>query len=295
MKRLWLSVWPHLQHWWGMVVEFADITDRRHIFLLSAGIAFNQLLCLIPTVLLAISITSALIDQETTKNTVLEALQQFMPMNTQAALVVEGVVAEIDAVFNYSTLAGWIAGIALVWLASSLFGSMRTGLNAIFHIPTPKFFLLYKIKDLVLTVIVALLVLIATVLTPIVSLLVEWLQGTVFLNALHLESSGSAQVFSVVSTCVVFVVLYRVVPNQKLPGTIVLLSTAFAVVMWELARLAFTWYVNSATNLSLFYGSYLAVVSLALWLYYSSLVFLVAAELAQYVHMRRVEHRSPTP
>jgi membrane protein len=245
-------------------------------------------------VLLAISVTSALIDQDATTNTVSDAIQRFLPKNTEATTAISTVVSEIDTVFNYSTRAGWIAGIALLWLASTLFGSMRSGLNAIFHIPTPRFFILYKLKDLVMTVIVAVLVMAATVATPLLSLLeTSWqhlLPGDTWV---WFHAMGS-RFTSITFTTVVFLVLYRVVPNKNLPWPIILMSTVFAVVFWEGARVLFTWYMSSASNLSKFYGGYLALASLALWLYYSSVLFLLSAELAQFVYTRRVEQRSPT-
>ena len=98
---------------------------------------------------------------------------------------------------------------------------------------------------------------------------------------------------SLVATTVVFFLLYRLVPNRKLPWPVILISTGVAVVLWELARILFSWYVNGATNFSKFYGGYVALASFALWLYYSAFVFLLAAELGQYIHALRTKHEKP--
>ncbi|MCO6465004.1 MAG: YihY/virulence factor BrkB family protein [Bradyrhizobiaceae bacterium] len=289
------NIKPWIKHYWGLAVELVDITEQRHIFLLAAGIAFNQMLCLLPTVLLAISMLSGLIDEKAMHGTLTDLVTQLVPGNLQAASFAQMVVRELDAVISYRTVAGWIAGIALLWLASALFGAMRSGLNAIFHIPTPKLFILYKVKDLLLTIVVAFLILLATMVTPLISLLeLHWHQALEAMNMMWLDNIG-ARLTSIIITSVLFLVLYRFVPNKRLPWQIGLLSTVFAVVFWELARLVFTWYVNNTTNLSLFYGGYLALASLALWFYYSSFIFLFAAELAQFIYTRRHEHRSPTP
>lgn len=295
MSTMFTNTAKTVKHYWRLVVEFIDITEQRHIFLLSAGIAFNQMLCLIPTVLLAISLLGGLLDEQATRQTFQIILEQIIPQNIIAADYAQVVLHEVDAVFNYRTAAGWIAAVALLWLASALFGSMRSGLNAIFHIPTPRFFFWYKIKDLLLTIIVTVLILVATVATPLLSLVDKnWHQVLTQINWMWLDTLGSRLV-SVSMTSVLFLVLYRFVPNKRLPWQIVILSTVIAVALWEIARIVFTWYVNSASNLSLFYGGYLALASLALWFYYSSFIFLIAAELAQFVYTRRVEKRSPTP
>lgn len=288
------SNWKHtFRHWWDMLVEFLSITEKRHIFLLAAGIAFNQLLCMIPMILLAIAVASNLLDAESTKAVVTEVLQQLLPENTKAAEATTVVVHELGVVFNYSNIAGWIAGFALIWLASALFGSMRTGLNAIFHAPTPRFFIVYKIKDLLLTLIVTVLVIATTIVLPLLSLLEHWwFEVLTAYNWLWLHAI-SMRVISMAVTSVLFLVLYKAVPNARLPWRVVLFSTGFAVVLWEIARVVFTWYVNSATTLSKFYGGFLAIASLALWFYYSSLIFLVSAELAQYIHTRLTLNKAP--
>lgn len=276
-----------------MVYEFFDITDRRHLFLLSAGIAFNQLICMIPLILLVISIVSGVIDEHATKETVRLFLTQLLPTNIEATKTISTVIFELGAVFSYRTLTGWIAGVALLWLSSALFSSMRTGLNAIFHIPTPKFFILYKLKDLLLTIITTALIIATTLVSPALSV-IEETGRTLFPNGDHLQIMGlTAQLISLIATTVMFFVLYRFVPNKRLPWQIVVMSTIAAVGLWEFARVLFTWYVNSATNFSKFYGGYIVLASLALWFYYSAFIFLISAELAQYIYVKRTEHHAP--
>ncbi|MCX6140969.1 MAG: YihY/virulence factor BrkB family protein [Candidatus Kapabacteria bacterium] len=282
-----------LRRAWDVVYNFADITDRRHIFLLSSGIAFNLLLCTIPLVILVLSIVSGVVDETQTKSTVQQALVSFLPKNTQASSLIGDVVKELGAVFSYRTAAGWIAGVALLWLASTLFSSLRTGLNAIFHIETPKFFVWYRLKDMLMTIITATLIVVVTLLSPLMTLF-----ETSWSSALPGQTQGlifglTVRVASLISTTILFLLLYRLVPNRKLPWPIILMSTGIAVLLWELARILFSWYVSGATNFSKFYGGYVALASFALWLYYSSFVFLIAAEMGQYIHELRTKHEPP--
>jgi membrane protein len=126
--------------------------------------------------------------------------------------------------------------------------------------------------------------------------MIEEYGRTLFPSGAHYQIMGlTAQVISLIATTVLFFVLYRFVPNRKLPWQIVVMSTIFAVGLWEVARVLFTWYVNGASNLSRFYGGYIVLASLALWFYYSAFIFLVSAELAQYIHVKRTEHHAPMP
>ncbi|MFM8771654.1 MAG: YihY/virulence factor BrkB family protein [Candidatus Kapaibacterium sp.] len=285
------STW--LRAVWVLVYDFADITDRRHIFLLSSGIAFNLLLCTIPLMVLIVSLVSGLLDVQKTKDTVEAALEQFFPRNTQASSLIAGVITELGAIFNYSTAAGWIAGIALLWLASALFSSLRTGLNAIFHIPTPKFFVLYRLKDMAFTIITVVMILVVTLLSPLLTLVEQYVRTATQVDNTGLVFGFTVQAASLVSTFALFLALYKLVPNKRLPWPIVLMSTGFAVALWELARTLFSWYVNSAANFSKFYGGYVALASFALWLYYSAFIFLLSAELGQYIYVLRTEKHVP--
>lgn len=273
--------------------DFIEITDRRHIYLLASGIAFNQLLCLIPFVLMTISIISNFIDSEAVKQAVGSWLTQVLPSGVSASPVVSDVIVELGTVFNYSTLAGWIAGCILMWTASALFSSMRSGLNAIFHIPTPRIFLWYRLKDMALTMVLVTLLSASVVMSPLTSFMQNAGLGLIPDDWRPWVLGWTVRVLTIVVTFITFLAIYRIVPNKRLPWPIIWMSTVMAVVFWEVARVLFTWYVTHSQNLGRFYGGYVVLASLALWLYYSSLVFLLCAEIAQFIYHRWTRHENP--
>jgi YihY family inner membrane protein len=284
---------PHIiKRLWTAANDFADITARRHLFLLAGGIAFNQVLCLIPFGLVAIGIASGVMDEASTKESVQRFMSNLFPEGTEAAATVGSVVHELTLVFNYGTVAGWVAAVILLWTASALFSSLRTGLNAVFEVETPKFFLVYKLKDIALTIVTVLLVIIATFASPLLSVVESIGSSFVPDDAKGIVLGFTARMISLAVTTVLFVFLYWMVPNQRLPRGIVLASTAVAVVLWEIARVVFAWYITSASNLGRFYGGYVVLASIALWAYYSSLVFLLSAEVGQFVFAAIVRRRA---
>lgn len=288
-----MQVPPWIKTTWTIVNDFVDITDRRHIYLLASGIAFNQLLCLIPFVLMTISIISTFLDPSDVKQTVAVTLSQVLPTGISATSIITDVIMELSNVFNYSTVAGWIAGFILVWTASALFSSMRSGLNAIFHIPTPKIFLWYRLKDIGLTMLLVTLLSASIILSPLMSFFQTTGQDIIPLDWQPWVFGWTLRVTTIVVTALTFLAIYRIVPNRRVPWPIVLMSTGIAVIFWESARLLFAWYVQHSQNLGRFYGGYVVLASLALWLYYSALVFLLAAEIAQFIHARLKTHANP--
>ena len=58
-------------------------------------------------------------------------------------------------------------------------------------------------------------------------------------------------------------------------------SALWATLLWELAKQLFGLYVSYSANLSRVYGAYVFIVAVILWLYYSSVVVIVGAEIGQ--------------
>jgi membrane protein len=279
---------------WGFLVQLSDEIDKRNLFLMASGIAFNQLLCLIPLVLLIITTAGSMIGEEATKQAVRELFVRTLPQGVATEELLSKVIDEIRTVFNYSTVAGWVAAFGVLWTASALFRSMRTALNDVFDIPTPKVFLWYRLKDMLLTVLVVGLVMITTLVSPVLEILQQKLHTIVHQSLHSVMAFASAQLLSIMATTLLFIVLYRFVPNKRLSRRIVLYSTIIAVIGWEAARLLFTNYVGAATQMSTFYGGYVALAAVALWLYYAALVYLVAAEMAVLL-TRRLGAQKGTP
>lgn len=72
-----------------------------------------------------------------------------------------------------------------------------------------------------------------------------------------------------------FYILYRYLPNRKLKSKNIMLGTAFTTVGWLGASLAFSVYINRFANYELIYGSLGGIFALIIWLYISTLIFLL--------------------
>jgi membrane protein len=81
--------------------------------------------------------------------------------------------------------------------------------------------------------------------------------------------------------------IYWFVPNIKLNFKTKLWSTILCVVLIELSRHVFGWYISGSTSYGKFYGAYAVIVTMALWIYYSSLIILLSAELVKFILEKR--------
>ncbi|MFV2059283.1 MAG: YihY family inner membrane protein, partial [Gammaproteobacteria bacterium] len=80
------------------------------------------------------------------------------------------------------------------------------------------------------------------------------------------------------STTSAFVLLYKIVPNTKVPFLHAFIGGAVAAVLFELAKRGFALFIASFSSYQLIYGA-LAIIPITLiWLYVSWLVILIGAE-----------------
>ena len=77
----------------------------------------------------------------------------------------------------------------------------------------------------------------------------------------------------------VFIFIYRWMPNCRLSFIEVLPGSVFSTAGWILISLAFSYYVNNFTYYSNMYGSIGGIIVLLLWLYWSSVIILLGGEI----------------
>jgi membrane protein len=276
------------------VMELSDRLDAHHTFMLASGIAFNLIIYMIPLFLLVIYIIKVIFDLDVFVDTIEKLLIDYLPPTTSNADLIHTVIDEVTLITEHAALFGWIGVIGLLWISSFLISSIRTSLNTIFHAETNRFFMWYMLKDIVLTIIISILILLYSYALPIVNFIIDLvdsfspaiLEG--FLSSLILTSA------SIGTSFILFLFIYKAVPNTKLPRKVVFLATGISVIAIELARYLFAWYIGSISNYGKFYGTYAVIISMAVWIYYSSLIILLSAEISKFIYDKNIEKNNKT-
>lgn len=266
---------------------FSDRLDKHHVFMLASGIAFNIIIYIIPLILVAIFVISIFLSESEINLYISKIFSEWLPPTEGATKILNAILKEVQSIDNNSSLFGIIGLVGLLWVSSFLISSLRTSLNAVFQLDSDKIFLVYRLKDIMLTVLLSVLVVVYSYIVPIINylqsllnvFLPDFLEGFVTELILTLISAGTS--------FAVFYIIFAFVPNKKLPRYVVILSTILSVVLIEVSRRAFGWYISSLSNYGKFYGTYAVIVSHALWIYYSSLIILISAEFSQFTYDRK--------
>lgn len=94
---------------------------------------------------------------------------------------------------------------------------------------------------------------------------------------------------------IVFAILYLAVPLKKLGKKAVFISAFWAAILWEAAKQLFGFYLYNYASFSQIYGAYALVVVVAFWIYYSSVVFIIGAEIGRLYYERKYLTNSTQP
>lgn len=164
-------------------------------------------------------------------------------------------------------------------LSFQVFASMEAALNTIFKVKIRRsFFSSIVLSLVVVTLIIALLTasFAAASLIPLFKTIGQDLTG---LKIGKLTRFLLRFVLPFVLVLSSIMLLYVMVPKTRVTAYSAVRGAFFATVMLEVAKHAFTWYVSNVAQFGKIYGPLTAFVMFLLWMFYSSSIFLIGAEI----------------
>ena len=278
--------------WYKLIEELSERTEDHHLFMIASGIAFNIILYLLPLFLVAIYVVNLIFNVDNVALALQSILRDFLPPTAASDNMLDKIVAEVRVIMDHSSVFGLIGIVGLLWIASLLISSLRTGLNAIFNLRDQHIFILYRLKDIGLTIAFTILIMLYSYAVPMVSFMQELVVSFLPEGLDFFISETILFLVTIATSFVLFYFIYGYVPNRKLPRRVRLTSTLICTLAIELGRHIFAWYIGGISNYGKFYGTYAVVISLAVWIYYSSLLILLSAEISKFVFDKRENART---
>lgn len=81
-------------------------------------------------------------------------------------------------------------------------------------------------------------------------------------------------------TIISFTLIYLILPNTRVKLKVAFVGGVFAGILWELAKIGYSFYVANIVDYNKVYGSLGGVILLLIWIDYSSVITLIGAEVA---------------
>jgi len=266
--------------------------DEHHIFLYGGGLAFSLFVCIVPFLLILISVLGSILEFSSVKDQIMTFIDTVVPYEEYASYAKEIVFSRIQEVVEYKSAAGYIGAFGLFFAASGLFSSMRTILNKVFtyHKREEKSAIIGKLRDFAMVIIIIVLVMISTFLLPAIDIIKNYTINIPFLSFIKLGVLEHLMISSVsfLIIFITFLTFYSLIPYTMLGNKVKSVSALSAALLWELAKRAFGYYIGHISSMNKIYGTYALLVVLGFWVYYSCIIFIIGAEIGQ-LFRERVE------
>jgi len=267
----------------GTVLKF--IQDSGSF--LAAGLAFNLLLYCVPFLLLVVStLAYTLGSSERALARVQGSVKELLPQASEAFA------NTLSTIIEHRNVLGLVAVPLFLLLSSWLFGAIRLALNVVFEAPKQHSYIIAKVKDFVLIIAVACLVILSVGLASLLTILQAFAKDFAFVRDL-LEPGWllATQVVVFLFTAALFYTLYRFSTNKTISRKAAVVSAFTGAGLFALSKWAFTWYVALLKANTLIYGALAALIFFYLWLYYACVVFILGAEVGWvFDRERRASH-----
>lgn len=259
----------------ALILGFMQRMKEDHIGAYAAQAAYFLIMSFIPFVLV---LTAVVQYTPLTYRMLRQAIIGFVPLNLQ-----DFVLKILAEVFTKSAAVLPISAVFALWSSGKGMMSLINGLNTIYHVKETRNWLANRLYSMmymflfVLAIVISLLLLVMG--NRIYAVLIVYMP---FLGKI-LGRMLSAKTFLVfVVLFLIFLVLYRYLPNRKaslksqVPGAFII------AVAWSLFSYFFSLYFTFFPNFSNMYGSLSALIMVMLWLYVCMNLLLYGAEINAY-------------
>jgi membrane protein len=249
---------------------------------MGAALAFYSLLSLLPLLLVVISIAGLVFGTSAAEGRVMQQVQFLLGEQRASILdaLLHGAQNKADGVL--ATIAGLLI---LTFGATGVLVELRDALNTIWEVPVPQQSTLQEFTAIIRERLWSLALVFGIILILTASLLfgtsISALGALASLlpaheAVLHLLNAAA----SFIAIAIVFGAIYKLVPQVPLEWPDVILGAAVTAVLFTLGNFLLGLYLGKV-SFSSTYGAASSTVVLAVWVYYSSQIFFLGAEITR--------------
>jgi membrane protein len=275
--------------WMDIAKRTGKEVKQDQVPLLAAGVAFYVLLALFPAIIAGVSIYGLVADPQTVRDQINRLAETLSPETAKLiGQQIQQVTSSAGGALGFATILGILTAL---WSASSGMKALITGVNLAYDEPEGRKFV--KLRGLSILMTLGAMVLLGVALALIVGFpavpdswptVLQWAAAILrFVLLAVLLMAGLAA-------------LYRYAPDRDKPrwswaspGSVV------ATVLWVLASVGFSVYVNAFGNYNKTYGALAGIIILMFWLYLTAFVVLVGAELNAEMELQTAKDTTAGP
>lgn len=235
---------------------------------LASGLAFSFLICLIPLVLLGVSVVGFVLSGEQAAHEVVNQLTRNFPVYRRE------ISRTLLAIVENRRVSGVLGTVTMIVFASQLFGVARLVMHRVLGVRAGSFLGNFA-RDALMVLALSLFLFVATVATSVM----EWVQA--FLLEPGLVSKRWIDAgwvgFSLTVSASMLYCGYRYLPRRRIRTGSALAGAVLASLLWEVAKRLFRLYVRNVALYGQLYGPLGVLVAFVMFVYYTCVVFVLGA------------------
>lgn len=260
---------------------------------MAASIAFYTAFSLAPIFLLVTAIAGIVFGAEAAQGALAEQLQRLL--GREPAEAIQAVVKDAGDTQS-GTLASVIGLVTILVGATTVFTELQASLNRIWRAEAPAestltWLVRVRLKGLALIGVIGFLLIVSLVVSAAIAAMGAWF-AQYFSGLAALLAVGNL-VLSLVVFTLLFALVYRVLPDTRIPWRDLWLGAAVTALLFQVGKGLIALYIAKA-GIASAYGAAGSLALLLLWVYYSASIFLFGAEITR-CFAERVGSRSGKP
>jgi membrane protein len=263
------KAWPIIK---DSVAGFIEDNALSH----GAAMAFFAVTSLGPILLMVVAIAGLAFGRDAARDALSDQMASLM--GRQSADVFQSILADASAPSS-GVLATVIGLLTLLVTASGVFGEMQSSLNVIWKAKAEGGSLsrLVRARTASLGLVVALgfLLIVSLAASAAITALSSSINGLLPFGSIVIEGLNVVVSFGLIA--LLFAAIYKVLPDRHLEWSDVWYGSFVTAALFTLGKSLIGIYLGSSAMASS-YGAASALIIVLLWIYYSSLIFLLGAE-----------------
>lgn len=266
------------------LVFFIVKVNNDDVFALAAQLAYNLILSFFPFLIFIMNLIAF---SPLDSLNIISALGTLLPDNVLSLIATT--LDEIVGTQNVGLLG--VSIVLTIWSASSGFRGVVKGLNKAYNIRERRNLMKMLMISMFFTLALSMVIVLALAALVFGNLIEEYLMVILpFESVVNLLWDLIRYIAVIVIMVFVFALLYRYTPAEKIPWKEVIPGAIFSSLGWIVISLIFSFYVDNIANYSRLYGSLGAVFALMIWLYITSFILLIGAEINSVLSTRRKKY-----
>jgi YihY family inner membrane protein len=261
--------------WWPQVKALACYMIKTEVHTYAFSVAANVILALFPFIVLMVTLANRVPGS----GAMIEVLKELM-----ATLLPTGqdMVWRNVLVFAHPHKGSQVFSLFMLLVTTTgVFLPLEVALNEVWGVKKNRNYLMNQIVSLGLAGAVGVLVMASVALTALQHTLVTWLffghtDNMFFRFFFNFVGGTLLRICAVAASCLLFFLIYWILPNRKIPARAVLPTALVVGVLWEIAKYLYVLALPRLDFASV-YGPFKTTVGLMMWAFLSGLLLLAGA------------------